>query len=242
MWRAIKVVVFVVLGAAAAALSSWAATPSSESDLEALAFNPMRQDPSDGYTKWLFKDRGSGADDLFVAYERSSFAYTHLRVFKIKSAPKLETLEVKPRPSWVLDPVVRLPPGRKNLDDYRRDLWMASGWPWRQWCWSAAFQGFSRQLDERDAVRIRWDGENYFFGSRPIWPGLLANAAFYGVLVWGLWCAPGAIRRTVRRRWGVCVRCGYDLRGGGARCPECGEGFEDTCDVMRPCGEMVGSS
>jgi hypothetical protein len=63
----------------------------------------------------------------------------------------------------------------------------------------------------------------------PIWPGLLANTAFYGVIGWALWFTPGAVRRGLRRRRGACVRCGYDLRGAevipeaGAACPECGD-------------------
>jgi hypothetical protein len=67
-----------------------------------------------------------------------------------------------------------------------------------------------------------------FYGARliplrPIWPGLLANTVFYGVILWALWFTPGAVRRGLRRRRGACVRCGYDRRGiSGGRCAECG--------------------
>jgi hypothetical protein len=40
-----------------------------------------------------------------------------------------------------------------------------------------------------------------------IFPALVASRAF---------------RRRRRRRAGLCTRCGYDLRGSGATCPECG--------------------
>jgi hypothetical protein len=47
-------------------------------------------------------------------------------------------------------------------------------------------------------------------------------------LVWGLAAVPvvSAIWKSVRKRWrksvNLCEGCGYDLRGSGGKCPECG--------------------
>jgi len=58
---------------------------------------------------------------------------------------------------------------------------------------------------------------------RPIWSGLLVNSALHaGLLGAGVWGA-GRLARWRRRARGLCLRCGYDVRGLG-RCPECGEG------------------
>ncbi len=58
---------------------------------------------------------------------------------------------------------------------------------------------------------------------RPIWPGFAVNTVFYAALLWPLSCGPFALRRHIRRKRGLCVACGYDLRGGLEHgCPECG--------------------
>jgi hypothetical protein len=46
----------------------------------------------------------------------------------------------------------------------------------------------------------------------PIWPGFLANSAVYAAALWLLLLGSGAVKRSVRRRRGRCVDCGYDLR------------------------------
>jgi hypothetical protein len=52
-------------------------------------------------------------------------------------------------------------------------------------------------------------------------PGFALDTAFYGTLAFLLWSAPGFVRRQRRRRRGLCVGCGYELKG-MQKCPECG--------------------
>jgi len=59
----------------------------------------------------------------------------------------------------------------------------------------------------------------------PIWPGILANTAFYAVIIAAIHLGALAIRRRRRIRRGLCPACRYDLRGLPQRaCPECGWG------------------
>ncbi len=66
---------------------------------------------------------------------------------------------------------------------------------------------------------LRWPGS--VIPVWPIWWGLLANAALYGSVAAACLMAPRWVRRSMRRRRGQCVRCGYDLAGLRV-CPECG--------------------
>ena len=57
----------------------------------------------------------------------------------------------------------------------------------------------------------------------PLWLGLLANSIFYSAILWLLIPGPFALRRFIRRKRGLCVKCAYDLRGAEHEaCPECG--------------------
>jgi hypothetical protein len=100
----------------------------------------------------------------------------------------------------------------------------AQGWPVRSFWWSEEVR--SRDEPVRGFFLIRLGRSEHPFAYQPIWRGLLINTAFYGGIIWLLWFDPGMIRRGVRRQRGLCVRCGYDLRGGsaGGACPECGGG------------------
>jgi hypothetical protein len=72
--------------------------------------------------------------------------------------------------------------------------------------------------------RPGFSGRQYIaLPTRPLWTGTLVNTIFYGVLLWLLAGGPFRSRRQWRQGRGLCLRCGYDLRGADhARCPECG--------------------
>ena len=61
----------------------------------------------------------------------------------------------------------------------------------------------------------------------PLWIPTLLFAALF------LCCRPYRFsrfnRRRKRRKLGLCLRCGYDLRGSKERCPECGTEFGKSC-------------
>jgi hypothetical protein len=62
-----------------------------------------------------------------------------------------------------------------------------------------------------------------FVPIRPIWWGLFANWLIFAGLVWGGVAAFSHLRRTRRKRRGLCEGCGY-VMAGLATCPECGLG------------------
>ncbi len=58
---------------------------------------------------------------------------------------------------------------------------------------------------------------------RPMRLGFVLNTIFYAVILWSLTLGPFTARRVIRRKRGLCIKCGYDLRGTEHEvCPECG--------------------
>lgn len=56
---------------------------------------------------------------------------------------------------------------------------------------------------------------------RPIWTGLLIDSSCFAGLIAAPWWVRGLVRWRRKGR-GMCVWCGYDLKGLGGKCPECG--------------------
>jgi hypothetical protein len=55
----------------------------------------------------------------------------------------------------------------------------------------------------------------------PLGTVLSINTIFYAAILWLLFFAPGAMRRTIRRNRGLCPACGYPI-GTSSVCTECG--------------------
>jgi hypothetical protein len=65
------------------------------------------------------------------------------------------------------------------------------------------------------------DRSSVYLPLRPLWPGFAINTIFYAAILWVLFFAPGAVRRTIRRRRGLCPACAYPI-GTSSVCTECG--------------------
>ena len=77
-----------------------------------------------------------------------------------------------------------------------------------------------------------WMPPYYYTGGLPRFPSLVVYVpvnllALVFLILSGYLLAP-AHRRRKREKLGLCVKCGYDLRGSEERCPECGSEFESS--------------
>lgn len=117
-----------------------------------------------------------------------------------------------------------------NLED-NADA-MAAGWPLLSF---SAWKTTTIEQLSKDEVRYKPVGHmgvplgilssnelSVFLPFHPLWRGVIINSCFYAALLRMSIATPRAMRRRVRRRKGLCMKCGYP-DGGAVRCPECGE-------------------
>jgi hypothetical protein len=209
MRRVVKfVAIFGALGMLASALVAWS-----------LAWAVKTEETEGRLVITDVLNRRYGDHSCWCTGRASDVAADYLLISQYNS-PTLAEWPALPVPHWVGDPHW----GHDRHDTSvhaSTSVWSIQGWPWRALrqvrydCHptSLVLGGFTPFGDGWSSLPFE-----------PYWPGLLANTAFYGVILWALWFTPGALRRGLRRRRGACVRCGYDLRGvnGTIACPECG--------------------
>ena len=229
--RAIRtLLVFVLLGAGATVLSSWA--------IHAVQFSIRHGQPawqSQDDSQWEPRDY-----DRFWA-ERRRGPDAILRLEPVGRLMQLR--QVLPSFGWLArrqTAVVSQGPysderfSYETLEDFR------AGWP----AHSLAHSTHGVQHSSHGPATLGSPKASYYDGLAlwtdpassghnldrfalpllPLWPGFLMNTLFYALLLFVAWRTPIFVRRTLRRRRGRCIRCGYDRRGldPHAACPECG--------------------
>ncbi len=115
------------------------------------------------------------------------------------------------------------------------------GWPFRSWR-AVGYQtpisdrvGVVRAVEGTDLQSVRlesisdsafaWNFPGRIIPTHPLWPGLIGNVVFFGLIAWAVLLMPiglraGRARRAIRL--GRCTHCRYTFGTQAAICPECG--------------------
>ena len=83
---------------------------------------------------------------------------------------------------------------------------------------NSGYGSWSKPLFHWDALDEYW----FCFVVLPHWIPILILGSLLGIFYLPMG------RRRKRKKLGLCVKCGYDLRASKDRCPECGEEFVST--------------
>ncbi len=152
-------------------------------------------------------------------------------------------------PGWLDDPAEPLVPEwapflspsyEPPVQAYHNYVTHACGWPYIS-MWGAVkvikqpqlelgFKStvstvFAMELDPDMANDPNYCRDLRLLPLHPLWPGFAINTFSYAAILWLLILGPFTARRKIRRKRGMCIKCGYDLRGTDHnKCPECGLG------------------
>jgi energy-converting hydrogenase Eha subunit A len=213
-----RVVLGAVVGALCAVLSAWVPQVAdyafSENGLGSWV-------TGDSYASQLESEYGGtlGWANVYVGYG--------MYVLDFHGDLSQGTYEGSQLTPWWGRPIGQSRPERIEFDT---SVAFAYGWPspCLRWRVGARTIAASPECRERtaDGVWVLHKGTKaspLLLAIDPLWPGLIANAAFYGTVIVGGAFALRAFRRHRRRSRGWCVSCGYDLAGVALpACPECG--------------------
>jgi hypothetical protein len=150
-------------------------------------------------------------------------------VWWLSTTMPIERVPFQPRPIWSIPP--ELTPDQ--LDEYHgwHFVELAAGWPalsmkseggcsgpfaYRK----GSFVNVGIQVGEI----IQWRRQTVL-PLLPLWPGFAINTIFYAAILWVVFFVPGKLRRTLRRRRGLCPACAYQI-GASPVCTECGAAIE----------------
>ncbi len=206
--RLTKLVAFLVLGAIMNVAVAWGC---------AIFSIPFVPDENRG---------GFNPDSSRIVYEHRSFGSARFwdvrvgidSVISVEGTPPVDIL-----PNWAKD---------DDLRPFTLHLYEGRGWPkLALWCVHERPEVANLPFNSRgaldaglpDAPSRGWMSAPRALPLRPIWPGFAVNTVFYATILWLLTLGPFTARRFIRNKRGLCIKCGYDLRGAEHEvCPECG--------------------
>ncbi len=188
------------------------------------------------YVQYRYQTRGDRVTDGYMTYyseewrSREQVDFHGVVVWTIYRFGAAQTgFEVQNNNEWLgklTAPALKPWSMRRILGpEYAQSGWLyfedtGYGWPmismWHIW---ADFTPNGRTQMFPDSIQVgRWNLPN-----RVAWNGFFVDTAFYATIWFALPRSFTQTRRAVRKRRGLCMRCGYDLRGdSSAGCPECG--------------------
>ncbi len=103
---------------------------------------------------------------------------------------------------------------------------MEAGWPLKTFAGTERFHPMG-QFAVTGALRFDRPGSGQasrqivFLPVIPIWSGFIINTLIYALLLWPLLFGPFKVRRALRRKRWLCVKCAYPV-GTSPVCTECG--------------------
>jgi hypothetical protein len=103
----------------------------------------------------------------------------------------------------------------------RRTGSLVGGWPFASLDCTVARNAAGVVTPIEKAFHVSIRGEAIVLAAGLIPRGFAINTIFYAAILWGLFAAPGSVRRRLRRRRGLCPACAYPV-GESETCTECG--------------------